>query len=214
MLKATANHNHRFSLEGISKRISWVAGGLILFSAVLVTFDILAREIFSDNLFESYEISIYIFAIAVAFSYAYALTTKTHIRIDAIYSHLPHFYRALLDLFASIALSATATCLCYFGWLTAIESFSFPTNDFWGARSVSDLYVPLVIPQGLWALGLTWFAVTCIVYSLRGTAYFFARDFNSISALIGIVRREGEDELNEALDISKAEQAKSDSTPE
>ena len=52
---------------------------------------------FSDNLFESYEISIYIFAITVAFSYAYALTTKTHIRIDALYVHLPYIYRVILD---------------------------------------------------------------------------------------------------------------------
>lgn len=195
------------TIGAISKWISWIAGGLILFAACLVTLDVFAREIFSDNIFESYEISIYIFAISVAFSYAYALTTKTHIRIDAIYSHLPHFYRVILDLLASIALSATAICLCYYGWVTALESFSFPTNDIWGARSVSDLYVPLVIPQGLWALGLTWFAVVSVLFSVKSAMHFLARDFNSVSALIGIQRREGEDELNEALDITKADQA-------
>ena len=64
-------------LEKITNFFAWISGALILFAAVLVSLDILAREVFSDNLFESYEISIYIFAITVAFSYAYALTTKT-----------------------------------------------------------------------------------------------------------------------------------------
>lgn len=192
--------------KNISQKIAWIAGALILFSAVLVSLDILAREFFSDNFFESYEISIYIFAITVAFSYAYALTTKTHIRIDALYNHLPRIYRAILDLLASCALSATAVFLAYYGWMTAIESFSFPTNDMWGARSVSDLYVPLVIPQSLWALGLSWFAVTCVFFSLRGLFLYFKRDFDSMTALIGIDKREGEDELNEALELTTSDQ--------
>ena len=141
--------NPKVPLEKITTFFSWIAGALILFAAILVSLDIFAREVFSDNLFESYEISIYIFAITVAFSYGYALTTKTHIRIDALYVHLPYLYKVILDIFSCAVISMVAVGLCYYGWLTALESFSFPTNDMWGARSVSDLYVPLVIPQAL-----------------------------------------------------------------
>jgi hypothetical protein len=37
-----------------------------------------------------------------------------------------------------------------------------------GARSNSSLAVPLAIPQGLWILGLAWFAVLAILYALHG----------------------------------------------
>ncbi|MDC0074623.1 TRAP transporter small permease [Alphaproteobacteria bacterium] len=192
-------------LEKITTFFAWIAGALILFAAVLVTLDILAREIFSDNLFESYEISIYIFAITVAFSYAYALTTKTHIRIDALYVHLPYLFRVVLDIFSCAVISMVAVGLCYYGWLTALESFSFPTNDIWGARSVSDLYVPLVIPQSLWALGLTWFALTSLLFLFKSIFFFLKKDYQSVSYLIGIQKREEGDELTEALELTKNE---------
>ena len=192
-------------LEKITTFFAWIAGALILFAAVLVTLDILAREIFSDNLFESYEISIYIFAITVAFSYAYALTTKTHIRIDALYVHLPYLFRVVLDIFSCAVISMVAVGLCYYGWLTALESFSFPTNDIWGARSVSDLYVPLVIPQSLWALGLTWFALTSLLFLFKSIFFFSKKDYKAVSFLIGIQKREEGDELTEALELTKNE---------
>ena len=195
----------KIPLEKMTTFFAWIAGALILFAAVLVSLDILAREIFSDNLFESYEISIYIFAITVAFSYGYALTTKTHIRIDALYVHLPYIYRVILDIFSCAVISMVAIGLCYYGWLTAFESFSFPTNDIWGARSVSDLYVPLVIPQALWALGLTWFALTSLLFLLKSIFFFLKKDYRSVSYLIGIQKREEGDELTEALELTKNE---------
>ena len=55
----------KIPLEKMTTFFAWISGALILFAAILVSLDILAREIFSDNLFESYEISIYIFAFSV-----------------------------------------------------------------------------------------------------------------------------------------------------
>ena len=193
--------------EGILERLArffvWIAGGLILACAVLVTLDVFAREIFNDNLFESFEITIYTYAVTVAFSFAFALTSKTHIRIDVIYGRLPPAYRALLDIAAVGMLSALAIMLGYYAWSTTLQSFSFPGPGRLGAVSASDLSVPLVIPQALWSLGLSWFALICLVYLVRALISLSRRDYRAVEKLIGVEQHEAE--LEEALSATQAE---------
>lgn len=186
-------------LERISRFLAWSAGGAILFCAGLVTLDVFARNFFNDNLFESFEITIYIYAATVAFSFSFALTTKTHIRIDVIYGRFPKAGRAILDVIAMAMLTALAVLMAYFAWSLTQESFGLPGK--WGAVSASDLLVPLVIPQSVWSLGLTWFALICVVYLVRGFYSLLRRDFAAVTALIGVEQREGEAELAEALQL-------------
>lgn len=190
-------------LERLSRLMAWSAGGAILFCAVLVSLDVFARNIFNDNLFESFEITIYLYAVTVAFSFSFALTTKTHIRIDVVYARFPTIGRAILDLIALAMLTALSIILAYFAWSLTIESFGLPGPGNYGAVSASDLAVPLVIPQSVWALGLTWFAFVCVIYMLRGLYSFGRGDLAAVTALIGIEQREGEAELEETLSIVK-----------
>lgn len=188
-------------LERLSRYLAWAAGGAILFCAVLVTFDVFARNFFNDNLFESFEITIYLYAVTVAFSFSFALTTKTHIRIDVIYARFPRIGRAVLDIIALAMLTALAVIFAYYAWSLTQESYRLPGPGTLGAVSASDLAVPLVIPQSVWALGLTWFAFVCVVYLLRGVYSFARGDLAAVTALIGIEQREGEAELSEALSL-------------
>lgn len=189
-------------LERLSRLMAWVAGGAILFCAVLVTLDVFARNLFNDNFFESFEITIYLYAVTVAFSFSFALTTKTHIRIDVIYARFPKVGRAVLDLVALAMLTAIALIMAYYGWVLTQESYGLPGPGNMGAVSPSDLAVPLVIPQSAWSLGLTWFALVCVVYMLRSLFSFARGDIAAVTALIGVEQREGEAELEEALSIA------------
>jgi TRAP-type C4-dicarboxylate transport system permease small subunit len=188
-------------LERLSRFLAWFSGAAILFCAVLVTLDVFARNIFNDNLFESFEITIYLYAVTVAFSFSFALTTKTHIRIDVVYARFPRVGRVILDLVAMALLTGLSLVLCYYAWSLTVESFGMPGPGNLGAVSASDLSVPLVIPQSAWSLGLTWFALVCVVYMLRGLYMFVRGDLPGVSHLIGIEQREGEAELSEALHI-------------
>ena len=175
----------------------WIAGGLILACAVLVTLDVFAREFFNDNFFESFEITIYTYAVTVAFSFAFALTSKTHIRIDVIYGRLPSAYRALLDIAAIVMLAGLAVVLTFYAWSTTLQSFSFPGPGRLGAVSASDLSVPLVIPQALWSLGLSWFGLVCLVYLIRALFSLSRRNYRAVEKLIGVEQHDAE--LEEAL---------------
>jgi TRAP-type C4-dicarboxylate transport system permease small subunit len=190
-------------LERMSRYLAWAAGGGILFCAVLVTLDVFVRNVFNDNFFESFEITIYLYAITVAFSFSFALVTKTHIRIDVVYARFPPVWRAVLDIIAITVLTVMASLMSYYAWSLSIESFKLPGPGDLGAVSASDMSVPLVIPQSLWALGLTWFALVCIVYLFRSLYSFSRRDIATVTRLIGVEQRGGEAELQEVLELSK-----------
>lgn len=110
-LSVLSDQSREGILERLARIFAWIAGGLILACAVLVTLDVIGRELFNDNFFESFEITIYTYAVTVAFSFAFALTTKTHIRIDVIYGRLPSVYRAVLDVVAVVMLAGLAVML-------------------------------------------------------------------------------------------------------
>jgi TRAP-type C4-dicarboxylate transport system permease small subunit len=179
-------------IERLSRYLSWAGGAIILASAVLVTLDVLGRNIFNATLFESLELSVYGYAIAVAFAFSFALTAKTHIRIDVVLVRLPVKLRAVLDVFAMLALFCLAVVFAYYGWEM------FRTAMRMNARSASDLQVLLAIPQGIWALGLTWFAFVAGVYLLRGLVMLVRGKIHDVQALMGI-----EDGIKEALEESR-----------
>ena len=133
-LSVLQEENREGILERLARVLVWIAGGLILACAVLVTLDVFAREFFNDNFFESFEITIYTYAVTVAFSFAFALTSKTHIRIDVIYGRLPSAQRALLDIAAMSMLAGLAVVLAFYAWSTTKQSFGFPGPGRLGPR--------------------------------------------------------------------------------
>ena len=192
-------------LERTARFFAWVSGGLILGCAILITLDVFARKFFNDNFFESFEITIYVFAVTVAFSFAFALTTKTHIRIDVVYARVPPMGRAILDVVSVSLLSLIAVVFCYYAWSTTLQSLSFPGPTRLGAASPSDLSVPLVIPQSIWSLGLTWFAAICLIYLVRALIALARKDRQAVENLIGITQHDAEAELDEIPHLGGAD---------
>ena len=179
-------------IERLSRYLSWAGGAIILASAVLVTLDVLGRNLLNETYFESLELSVYGYAIAVAFAFSFALTSKTHIRIDVVLVRLPVKLRATLDVVAMLALFGLAAVFAYYGWEM------FRTAMRMNARSASDLQVLLAIPQGIWAAGLTWFAFVAGIYLIRGIVMLARGRIQDVQALMGI-----EDGIKEALEESR-----------
>ena len=130
---------------------------MILVCAFLVSLDVVFRNLFKLTIFESYELTGYGIALATAFGLSWALVTKAHIRIEVLYNMLGVRPRAYLDICALAVLSVVAAVLVYYGALVVLDNWELD------ARSNSTLHMPLAIPQGLWLLGLTWFAVCTAV---------------------------------------------------
>ncbi len=201
-LEISEQPNQEGFIERTARVLAWISGGLMLGCALLITLDVFSREFFNDNFFESFEITIYTYAVTVAFSFAFALTTKTHIRIDILYARVPPYGRALLDILSISLLSLIAIIFCYYAWSTTATSFSYPGPSWMGAASASDLSVPLVIPQSIWSLGLTWFAAVCLIYLFRAVRSLLRKDLSAIDSLIGIDLSETEGEVEEIIQAS------------
>lgn len=145
-------------VTAVSRFLARLGGALILVCAFLVSLDVIFRNLFKLAIFESYELTGYGIALATAFGLSWALVTKAHIRIEVLYNMLAVKPRACLDICALAALAVVAAVLVYYGALVLLDNWGL------GARSNSTLHVPLAIPQGLWLLGLAWFAVCTAVF--------------------------------------------------
>lgn len=174
----------------ISIFFAWAGGAIILLCSILVSLDVLTRKLLGSTFFESFELSTYGFAITVSLGCAYALITKSHIRIEVLYRMLPHLLQRVLDILAIFALLVAAGVLVWYAWST------FESSLILGAHSNTPLSVPLVIPQGLWLVGLVWFALAAAYLFLRGLFNFIAGRHHEVVADIGIASMEEEIEAN------------------
>lgn len=173
------NHTVR-CVTHVSRLLARLGGVLILLSAVLVSLDVVFRNLFKLSVFESFELTGYGIALATSFGFAWALITKAHIRIEVLYNALPAKARALLDLCAVGCLVLTASVLTFYAAQVVLDNAQL------GARSNSTLHVPLAIPQGLWLVGLAWFAIAAAVLFVVALVALLTGRLDRIGELFGI----------------------------
>lgn len=185
----------------ISRALAWVAGFLILASAVIVSIDVVTRSILKLAFLQSFELSSYAFAAAVTLGLAYTLISRAHIRIEVVYVLLKAPLRIALDLIAIVALTAAAIAFAWFAAQTVL--YSWEVN----AHSNTALALPLVLPQALWLAGLLWFAITACWLTVRSVRHLLKGRQSRISAEIGVLA------LQEELEDIPLEMAAAEAPP-
>jgi TRAP-type C4-dicarboxylate transport system permease small subunit len=166
--------------QRLSRLLAWVAGAMILFGCgLLISIDVVTRLVFNRGMVESFELSGYALAGAVGLGLAFSVTAKAHIRVDVAVVRLPAGLRRAADLIAALALALVAVALAWFAWGTLSTSWRL------GARSVSLMQTPLAIPQGLWWIGLAWFACVAALLPLQASLRWLAGDRAGFDAMIG-----------------------------
>ncbi len=173
-------------LKQLSLFCVWISGCALLLSAIMVTLDVISRKLFSVTMSGSDEISGYVFAAATTLSYSYCLLYRSNVRIDALYSQLPRWLRAALDIFGLLLL------LFFIAYLTLKAFGVFWTS--WTGNSVSatTLSTPLWIPQIIWFAGLLFFVV-CLTFMCVYTIYAFVRgDTARVQRLAGAMSAQEE----------------------
>lgn len=166
--------------QRLSRWLAWVAGAVILFGcAVPITIDVAMRYFFNQSAVDSFEISSYGLAICIGLGMAFTVTTKAHIRVDFLAARLPFPLRAACDLLAAFALALVAAALAWFAWGALEQSWSM------GARSMSQMRVPLVLPQGLWWIGLFWFACMAVLAPVQAVLRLIRGDRAGFDAVVG-----------------------------
>jgi TRAP-type C4-dicarboxylate transport system permease small subunit len=169
--------------QRISRILAWIAGAIILVGcAGLITIDVITRYFFKRGMVESFELSGYALAACIGLGMAFTVTSKANIRVDILLDALPDRVRVACDILASLSLALIAMTLAWFAFGTLQQSWSM------GAKSVSTLQTPMILPQGVWWVGLFWFACMAVLIPVQAVARLLARDRKGFDGLIGSLR--------------------------
>lgn len=169
---------HRLAYT-ISRVGTWVGGGLLLLTAVIVAIDVMMRAVFARSVGGADELSGYALAIATAWGISFTLLERSHIRIDSLYEKVSLLMRAILDLVSLAAFFLFMALTTYYGWKVVAQSIA---SD---ARSISAIGTPLALPQAVWFGGLVFALLTIALLFVRGAMALVRGDFAKIAALIG-----------------------------
>lgn len=169
--------------QRVTRVIAWIAGAIILFGCgALISIDVITRAIFRRAVVESFEVSGYCFAAAIGLGLAFTVTQKSNIRVDILLAALPRGVRRACDLLAALALAASALALAWYCFGTLAQSWRMD------AKSISVLQVPLVLPQGIWWIGMFCFAFMAILVPVQATLKLLAGDTAAFDRTIGSLR--------------------------
>jgi TRAP-type C4-dicarboxylate transport system permease small subunit len=169
--------------QRISRILAWIAGAVILFGcAGLITIDVVTRYFFKRGMVESFEISGYALAACIGLGMAFTVTSKANIRVDILLDVLPDSVRVICDIIASLALTVVAVALAWLTFGTLQQTWAL------NAKSVSALQTPMILPQGIWWVGLFWFACMAVLIPLQAVVRLVKRDRPGFDALIGSLR--------------------------
>lgn len=140
-------------IDRLSRLMAWLSGLTFLLLSFYITVDTLGRSFGGPYSGFTDDISAFAMAAAGTWASAYALQVGAHVRIDLLLPYLPQPLRAWLDQLAVALAGLLAALLATYAWELVAGSWRL------GARSISVLQAPLVIPQSLLAFGLTMLAV-------------------------------------------------------
>lgn len=130
-------------------RFGTIFGGVMIFAAALiVTLELILRNIFNISIGGADEISSYLFAVAVAWALPHVMLSDGNVRIEALVNTIPLAFRSWILRLGNLVLVFFLGVLAWRAVQMAWTSFET------GSHAVTPLQTPLVIPQSLWAIGL------------------------------------------------------------
>jgi TRAP-type mannitol/chloroaromatic compound transport system permease small subunit len=157
----------------------WFGGGLIIASALLVGIEVVIRKAFDLSIGGADELSGFALAISTSWALAFALLERAHIRIDSLYVRLPVRLCAVLDLLGLALFTGFIALVAWHGFGVFRTSYDL------GARSLSPLGTPLVVPQLIWVLGFVVFLATAVLLFLRALVALIGGDLQTVRGLVG-----------------------------
>jgi TRAP-type C4-dicarboxylate transport system permease small subunit len=182
---------------GISRVGAVVGGAMLLVASIVICIDITLRYTLSRTLGGADELSGYALAIASAWGFSAAILSRSHIRIDTAYVRVRPRVRAVLDLASLAAFVFFFGLVTWHAWGVLRQSY---TSD---SHSLSEIQMPLVVPQTLWVLGLGFFVAVSLLLLVRGLQALVSGDLEGLFALIGSKSAVAEAE-EEVINVEKA----------
>lgn len=163
----------------LSRVLVWVAGGLLLASALLVAAEVIVRGVFNVSIGGVDELSGYAFGIAVALGLSQVLLDKAHIRVDALYAYFPQPLKFIADVFGMLVLACFAGALVYMGSSMVADTLEH------GSRSITPRRTPLAWVQLPWLFGWGYFLFVSLLLIACAIERACKRQWAAAAELIG-----------------------------
>ncbi len=183
------------AVERASQLALSVAGWCFLAMTLLICFDIMARRVLGFSSGATSELSGYLLAVGMSWGLAAALIERAHVRIDIFVQKLPLGARAWLHFVALAVLLAVAGFFAWGAAALALDSWQLRATD------VSQLSTPLVVPQALWAAGLSLFLLAALGLAARTLRALAAGRPAEVERMLA--PRHYDEEVAETLEVTR-----------
>jgi TRAP-type mannitol/chloroaromatic compound transport system permease small subunit len=179
------------AIRAISLWMARIGGAMLLVASLIITYEVLVRKLQIHAFNVGTELSSYALAVGASWAFSHALLQRAHVRVDIIRKPFGPAGRAVLDVLALVSLTTFGVVLCFYAGETAAMTWEL------GARENTPLATPLVIPQGLWFLGLVWFSFVGLEQTAAAIAALVRGRMTEVIAIAGPA--ETPDAIEEAL---------------
>ena len=154
-------------LERLATLLAFIAGASVFVLALLIAFDVVARRLLGFSLQGTDEIGGYVLAMVGSLGMIHVLNRREFTRIDLLLRATPLVVQRVLHVIAYISLAAMVVFFATHAINTLEETLLFES------RANTPLQTPMWIPQGLWTVGMVFFAVMAVIHALRATILLF-----------------------------------------
>jgi len=155
-------------LEQIAATLALLAGVAIAILAVLISVDIFGREVLGVSVQGTDEIGGYVLAFVGSLGMALTLLRRGHPRIDLFLRFFPRTVQDGLHVLAQATMAGFALFLAWHALSEFRETLRF------GSVTNTPLQTPLWIPQGVWVVGMGFFAFTACVTTAHAVLLLFS----------------------------------------
>ena len=166
-------------IERVGYVMGCAGGWLSVVCAFFITLDVLGRKFFGVSSKATVELTGYMLAFGIAWGLTDALTTRCHVRVDVLVTGMPQGLRAYMHALALAFLVVLNFFFVWRGWAVVEESWMF------GAHDSSAITTPLIIPQGLWAAGMTVFLFLSVTMLLEVIVLLVLGERERVDRLLG-----------------------------
>lgn len=150
-------------LDRLATLLAFLAGASVFILSLLIAFDVVARRFFGFSLQGTDEIGGYVLAIVGSLGMIHVLNRREFTRIDLLLRVTPLAVQRVLHVIAYISLAA----MVVFFATQAIKTLE--ATILFQSRANTPLQTPMWIPQGLWTIGMVFFAVMAVFHAVRAT---------------------------------------------
>jgi TRAP-type C4-dicarboxylate transport system permease small subunit len=179
--------------------LATIFGVIFLGLAVVVTVETISRKVFNVSLQGADELGGYALAVGSTIAFSLALMGRAHIRVDVFHEKFSPRIQAWLNWFSITSLAVFALFIAWIAFKVIGDTMQYRST------AQTPWATPLIIPQGVWYVGLAIFALVATGYALRATGLLFSGKLDKLNK--DFHPKSAKEELKEELDDLAQRQA-------